>query len=86
MTSARKMALKYILKTEKALKRLKTMSSPVLIEVSLVKEVIEEAERYFKDAKYYLERKEYLISLASITYCEGLLDALRMLHLIKLDW
>ena len=51
-----------------------------------VDEVLDEAKRYFEDAKYYLGRGHFETSLASIAYSEGLLDALRMLGLVKFKW
>ncbi|MEM2939640.1 MAG: DUF357 domain-containing protein [Candidatus Bathyarchaeia archaeon] len=80
------MALKYILKTEKALKNLRIVYSSTVIGETTVMRIVDEAKRYFEDAKYYLERKEYEVSLASISYCEGLLDALRMLGLAEFEW
>ncbi len=77
---------KYISKTERALKDLKIIEKSISIGKNVVKEVVEEAERYLEDAKYYLRRKEYEVSLASIAYCEGLLDALRMLSLVSFEW
>ncbi|MEM2320599.1 MAG: DUF357 domain-containing protein [Candidatus Bathyarchaeia archaeon] len=77
---------KYILKTENVLNNIKVIEDSILISGRNVRGVIEEAERYFKDAKYYFERKEYEVSLASIAYCEGLLDALRMLRLAEFKW
>ena len=79
-------ALKYISKTESVLRDLKIVNKIPCIEVKSIIEIIDEAKRYFEDAKYYWERKEYEVSLASIAYCEGLLDALRMLGLIKFEW
>lgn len=77
---------KYIVKTERALKDLRVLNGSASIERRLIEEIVEEARRYFEDAKYYFGRKEYEVSLASIAYCEGLLDALRMLNLIILEW
>lgn len=79
-------ALKYILKTEKALKSLRIAPGSAVIGETTVMGIVDEAKRYFEDAKYYLERKEYEVSLASISYCEGLLDALRMLRLAEFEW
>lgn len=79
-------ALKYIVKTEGVLKNIKVLKGSICIGEGDALRVIEEAKRYFEDAKYYLERKEYEISLASIAYCEGLLDALRMLKLAEFEW
>lgn len=79
-------ALKYMLKTEKALKSLRIVHGSAVIGETTVMRIVDEAKRYFEDAKYYLERKEYEVSLASISYCEGLLDALRMLGLAEFEW
>jgi len=82
----REKVLKYISKTDKVLRNLKVEGSPSSISANLIIEVVDEAKRYFEDAKYYLERKEYDVSLASIAYCEGLLDALRIMKLIEFEW
>ena len=78
--------LKYVLKTEKVLRELRIVDDSVSVEKRLVEEIVDEARRYFEDAKCYLRRKEYEVSLASIAYCEGLLDALRMLNLVSFKW
>jgi len=78
--------LKYVLKTEKVLRELRIVDDSVSVEKRLVEEIVDEARRYFEDAKYYSRRKEYEVSLASIAYCEGLLDALRMLNLVSFKW
>lgn len=76
---------RYVLKTEGVLKRLKVLGE-FTVKESLIREVVDEAKRYFEDAKYYLETREYEVSLASIAYCEGLLDALRILRLVEFEW
>jgi FAD synthetase len=80
------LAQKYIQKTERALTELKTVNDIVRIDVEKVKPVIEEAKRYLEDAKYYLANKRFETSLASVAYCEGLLDALRMLGYVEFSW
>jgi len=42
------------------------------------KEIIERAENYRDDSKYYLEKGDELTSFGCITYSHGLIDALRM--------
>ncbi|MEM2027259.1 MAG: DUF357 domain-containing protein [Candidatus Bathyarchaeia archaeon] len=84
-TSIEERVERYVLKTEEILKRLKVLGE-FTVKESLIREVIDEAKRYFEDAKYYLEMKEYDVSLASISYCEGLLDALRILKLVEFEW
>jgi FAD synthetase len=51
-----------------------------------VEEVIEHAKRYLEDAKYYQRENKLETGLASISYCEGLLDALRLLGMVEFSW
>jgi len=44
------------------------------------------AKDYLNDAKYYYEKGDYITSLSCIAYAEGLLDALRLLGLVKSTW
>jgi len=44
------------------------------------------AKAYLQDAKYYRDGKRFDVSLASVAYCEGLLDALKMLGAVKFEW
>jgi len=79
------LATKYIQKTEHALTVLKTKDL-FHLDVGKVNVVIEEAKRYLVDAKYYCEKRRFETSLASVAYCEGLLDALRMLGYVEFSW
>ena len=38
--------------------------------------VIELAQQYYTDAKYYLEKKDYFTAFGCINYAHGLLDTL----------
>ncbi len=38
------------------------------------------------DAKYYKAQGKLETSLTSIAYCEGLLDALRLLGAVEFEW
>jgi len=51
-----------------------------------VLEVVGLAKAYLQDAKYYRDGKRFDVSLASVAYCEGLLDALKMLGAVKFEW
>lgn len=48
--------------------------------------VLEVAERYLKDAIYYRDQKRFDTALTSVAYCEGLLDALRLLQMVEFQW
>jgi len=39
-----------------------------------------------QDAKYYKAHGKLETSLTSVAYCEGLLDALRLLGAVKFEW
>jgi FAD synthetase len=66
----------------------------VFQQISLNKKVLDEkalkilgyAKRYFEDAEYYRDQKKFETALISISYCEGLLDALRILEIVKFQW
>lgn len=51
-----------------------------------VLKVVGLAKAYLQDAKYYRDCKRFDVSLASVAYCEGLLDALKMLGAVKFEW
>lgn len=80
------MVSKYIKNTERIFHEIRLSPSSVHIEGEMIKGVVEEAKRYLKDAKHYQEINKFDTSLASVAYCEGLLDALRMLRIVEFSW
>lgn len=48
--------------------------------------ILDHTKRYLDDAEYYHDQKRFETALASVAYCEGLLDALRLLGLVKFEW
>ena len=85
LKSIKKVAEKYIYNLEYAFKTLKKneASSNKQLPLTLV---LDSASRYLKDAKYYLENEDDIAALASASYSEGLLDALKLLKVIKISW
>ena len=81
-----KMVLKYIQNTERVFIEIKRASSSVHLNEGKIKSVIETAKHYLEDAKYYQRKSKPETSLASIAYCEGLLDALRLLGVVEFSW
>jgi len=79
------MVNKYIKSCRRVLKELRSSSAKVKA-CKEVSELIEWAENYLKDAEFYLREGELEVSLATIAYCEGLLDALRLLGLAEFEW
>jgi len=84
--SMEELVSKYILASEQVLKELQTCESPECFDSAKVKEIIEYAHAYLKDAKYYRQEGKFDVSLTSVAYCEGLLDALRLLGIVKFEW
>ena len=80
------LASSYIQKAERVFDIIKVPGETTSINAENVKEVVDEAKRYLEDAKFYLQRKRLETSLASVAYCEGLLDALRVMGLADFSW
>jgi FAD synthetase len=80
------MVMNYIRKTERVFGEIKRASSSVHINEGKIESVIETAKRYLEDAKYYQRKNKLETSLASVAYCEGLLDALRLLGVVEFSW
>ncbi|MEM4486806.1 MAG: DUF357 domain-containing protein [Zestosphaera sp.] len=71
----------YIDMVENALKRLVLKSGG-----REVGEIVGLAGLYLKDAKHYFSVGDYVTSLSCIAYSEGLIDALRMLGSVEVEW
>ena len=48
-----------------------------------IEKMIDNAKRYYEDAKHYMNLRDYPTSYVCIAYCEGLLDALKLLNLVE---
>jgi FAD synthetase len=84
--SLEELSSKYIASTEKVLKEIQTVKDPISIDEGDITKIVDYAKDYLEDAKYYKDKKRLEISLASITYSEGLLEALRLLGAVKFEW
>jgi len=84
--SLEKLVSKYIASAESVFDEMDVVEACISLNVNSIKEVLEYAKAYLQDAKYYKERKRFEVSLASVAYCEGLLDALKMLGAVKFEW
>ncbi len=56
------------------------------IEKEEVRKIVDLAEKYFEDAKYYLKKGDYFTSLICVVYAEGLIDSLRFMGEIDYLW
>jgi len=77
---------KYIVSAEKVLSEMQRSSGSLTINEAGVSRVVDYVAAYLADAKYYKAQKRFETSLTSIAYCEGLLDALRLLGVVKFEW
>jgi hypothetical protein len=77
---------KYISSAEKVLKELQQTKIPISVTEEAVANILRWAADYLKDAKYYKAQGKFETSLTSVAYCEGLLDALRLLGAVKFEW
>jgi len=80
------LATRYIASTETVLREIQVMEASQNIEEKDVRRIVDHVKAYLEDAKYYKDKKRFEVSLASVAYCEGLLDALRMLGAVKFEW
>jgi FAD synthetase len=77
---------KYIASAEQVFNEMQISETPVYLDINSAKGLVEFAKAYLEDAKYYRDRKRFEVSLASVAYCEGLLDALKLLGAVKFEW
>ena len=76
---------KYINSAEKVLKKIQ-IKDEISITNENIDNIIKYAKDYLQDAKYYKNQSKFETSLTSIAYCEGLLDALKLLDVVNFDW
>jgi len=77
---------KYIQNSEKVFAEIKLKQDIVVLDEEKIIEIIEHAKRYLSDAEYYQEKEQFETGLAAVAYCEGILDALRMLGMVEFTW
>ena len=77
---------KYIVSTEKVLKEMQQTKGTINVTEENVVKILDYVINYLEDAKYYKAQKRFETSLTSIAYCEGLLDALKLIGAVKFEW
>ncbi len=77
---------KYIGSAKHVLERIQVVETPLTVNAVDVERVVNHARDYLMDAEYYKEKEKFEVSLTSVAYCEGLLDALRLLGAVKFEW
>ena len=84
--SLEKLVSKYIASAEHVFGEMEISETRINLSAESVKKVVEFAKAYLDDAKYYRDKNKLEVSLASVAYCEGLLDALKLLGTVKFEW
>jgi len=77
---------KYITSAEIVLNSLQRNPVPIGVTEEGINNLISYIYDYLNDAKYYKASGKLETSLTSIAYCEGLLDALRLLGAVTFEW
>jgi len=77
---------KYIQGAERVISEIGELPEDVQLKAEETRTVFEWAKRYLEDAKYYQQKGKLETSLTSVAYCEGLLDALRLLGAVEFSW
>ena len=77
---------KYIQNTERVFAEIRVPQGAIRVSEGEIRGIMETAQRYLEDAKYYQGKSKLETSLASVAYCEGLLDALRLLGVVEFSW
>ncbi len=77
---------KYILSAEEVLKEMQQTKGTINVTEQDIVKILNYVTNYLEDAKYYKTQERFETSLTSIAYCEGLLDALRLLGAVNFEW
>jgi hypothetical protein len=78
---------KYINNTGQVFKKIKIPEAEeIKLDRERIQEIIEYARNYFEDSIYHRDQKKFEVALTSVAYCEGLLDALRLLGVAEFQW
>ena len=77
---------KYIKGAERVINEIGKFPKNVNLNEENANTVFDWAKRYLEEAKYYQEKGKLETSLTSVAYCEGLLDALRLLGAVEFSW
>jgi FAD synthetase len=80
------LTVKYISMAEKVFNELIRTQTPIILTEETVATVLSYANDYLEDAKYYKAQGNLETSLTSVAYCEGLLDALRLIGAVNFEW
>jgi hypothetical protein len=84
--SLKQLVSKYIASADHVFAKIEMVKDAANPRADSIGKVVESARAYLEDAKYFREKEKFEVSLTSVAYCEGLLDALRLLGAVKFEW
>ena len=84
--SLKELVSKYIASAEQVFSEIEIIETYASANAGSVRKIVESAKAYLEDAKYYRDKKRFEVSLTSVAYCEGLLDALKLLGAVRFEW
>lgn len=83
--TAEELTNKYINTMDKVLSKMQQTKGPINVNNRVIDEVVSYVRAYLEDAKHFREQKKFETSLTAIAYCEGLLDALKLIGAVKTE-
>ena len=84
--SLEELSSKYIVSAEKVLKEMIRVKGVITVNEESIDIILGYVTSYLADAKYYKAQGKFETSLTSIAYCEGLLEALKLLGAVEFEW
>jgi FAD synthetase len=84
--SLEELTVKYISMAEKVFSELTRTQTTISLTEEKVAAILRYAIDYLEDAKYYKAQGKLETCLTSVAYCEGLLDALRLIGAVNFEW
>lgn len=86
MMTTTELVCRYIASAERVFKEIQLVGAPLNVGAEDTRKVMKQARAYLDDAKYYRDIGMFDVSLTSVAYSEGLLDALKLLGTVKFEW
>jgi hypothetical protein len=84
--SIEEMVTRYIDSADHVCRAMRILEGQKILQASKIRKVAEIAKTYLEDAKHFRKEEKFEVGLTAIAYCEGLLDALRLLGAVRFEW
>ncbi len=83
--TAEELSARYIATMERTLIVAQRVQAPIAVSEKCLDEIFGYVKAYLDDAKYFRVQGKFETSLVSIAYCEGLLDALKLMGAVNIS-